>query len=263
MQAFSPTHARPPLAGWLGGKSRLAKHIIQRIPEHACYVEPFCGAAWVLFRKPESKVEVLNDINRDVANLYRCLQWHREELIRYLQWVLVSREDFERLKMTIPESLTDIQRAARFYYLQQNAFAGRITRLSFGYSAKTPSSFNILRMEEHLSAAHIRLSRVYIECLPFLEVIKRYDSPDTFFYVDPPYWGCENDYGSGVFSRENLSELADVLGSIQGKFLMSYNDVPEVRKLFSRFSIEEVTTRYSCNAEKLTEGKELLIFGRR
>jgi DNA adenine methylase len=88
----------------------LAKHILERIPEHICYAEPFCGAAWVLFRKPESKVEVLNDINREVVTLYRCLQWHLEEFVRYFKWVLIARDEFERLKRAAPDALTDIQR---------------------------------------------------------------------------------------------------------------------------------------------------------
>ena len=126
---------RPPLAGWMGGKSLLAKRIIDRIPAHKCYVEPFCGAAWVLFKKPESRVEVINDLNKDVVTLYRCLQWHLGEFVRYFKWVLVARDEFERLKKADPDTLTDIQRAARFYYLQQACFGGKITSPSFGYAA--------------------------------------------------------------------------------------------------------------------------------
>lgn len=74
------------MAGWLGGKSRLAKRVIERIPEHRCYCEPFAGAAWMLFRKPESPVEVINDLNRDIITLYRCLQWHLEEFVRFRNW---------------------------------------------------------------------------------------------------------------------------------------------------------------------------------
>lgn len=138
------TICRPPLAGWIGGKSLLAKRIIERIPEQVCYAEPFAGAAWVLFRKPESKVEVINDINKDVVTLYRCIQWHLEEFIRYFKWVLVSREEFERLKKADPATLTDIQRSARFYYLQQACFGGRITNPTFGYGVTRPSKLNLL-----------------------------------------------------------------------------------------------------------------------
>ena len=239
------TPIRPPLAGWMGGKSLLAKRIIERIPEHVCYAEPFAGAAWVLFRKPESKVEVINDINKDVVTLYRCIQWHLEEFVRYFKWVLVSREEFERLKMADPDTLTDIQRAARFYYLQQACFGGRIASPTFGYSLKRPSKLNLLRIEEYLSAAHLRLASVYVECLPYHELIRRYDGPDTFFYADPPYWDCEGYYGQGIFSREDFTTLATQLGSIKGRFILSLNDTPGVREVFKTFDIEEIQTKYT------------------
>lgn len=178
---MTDTATRPPLAGWMGGKCLLSKRIVERIPAHTCYVEPFAGAAWVLFRKPESKVEVINDINKDVVTLYRCVQWHLEEFVRYFKWVLVSREEFERLKKSDPDTLTDIQRSARFYYLQQACFGGRITSPTFGYGITRPSKLNLLRIEEHLSAAHLRLCRCYVECLPYADVIRRYDGPETFF----------------------------------------------------------------------------------
>src|SRR5574343_6932 len=104
------------LAGWVVGKYQLSKKIIPLIPQHKCYIEPFCGAAWILFKKPQSEVEVINDINSDVVNLYRIVKYHLEEFIRYFKWILVAREEFERFSKENPETLTDIQKAVRFYY---------------------------------------------------------------------------------------------------------------------------------------------------
>jgi DNA adenine methylase len=100
---------------YLGGKSRLTDQIIKRIPEHECYVEVFCGASWLLFRKEESKTEIINDINSDLVTLYRVVKHHLDEFVRYFRWIIVSREEFERFRNTPPAVLTDIQRAARFY----------------------------------------------------------------------------------------------------------------------------------------------------
>lgn len=251
-------HDRPPLAGWMGGKSILSKNIINRIPEHTCYIEPFAGAAWVFFRKPESQVEVINDINRDLITLYRCIQWHLEEFMRYFKWVLVAREEFERLKAANPDTLTDIQRAARFYYLQQSCFNGRINNPSFGYATSRPSRLNLLRIEEYLSAAHLRLARVYIECLPYMDVINRYDKPQSFFYIDPPYWDCEDYYGKDIFNKDDFIKLAERLGGLKGKFIMSINDTKGIREVFTGFEVEAVKTRYSCGPKNLPV-EELLI----
>lgn len=252
-------NCRPPLAGWMGGKSLLAKRIIERIPEHKCYVEPFAGAAWVLFRKPESTVEVINDINKEIIILYRCLQWHLEEFVRYFKWVLVARDEFERLKLANPETLTDIQRSARFYYLQQACFGGIINKPTFGYATTRAPKLNLLRIEEQLSAAHLRLSRVYVECLPYADIIKRYDRAGTFFYIDPPYWDCENYYGEGLFSRDDFTRLAGQLAEIKGKFILSLNDTPGVRECFAGFDFEKVQTKYSCSKNKTIDVGELLI----
>jgi len=253
---------RPPLAGWMGGKSLLARNIIERIPSHDCYVEPFAGAAWVLFKKKESKVEVINDINKDVITLYRCLQWHLEEFVRYFKWAIVSRDEFERLKRASPDTLTDIQRAARFYYLQQSCFGGRISSPSFGYGRTRAPKLNLLRIEEYLSAAHLRLSLVYVECLPYHDVISRYDSPGTFFYIDPPYWDCEGYYGTDIFSRDDFANLAEILSEIKGRFILSLNDTPGVREVFAAFHIETVQTKYSCSNGKNIAAGEVLISSR-
>jgi DNA adenine methylase len=222
-------------------------------------VKPFCGAAWVLFKKPESRVEVINDINKEVVTLYRCLQWHLEEFVRYFKWVLVARDEFERLKNANPDTLTDIQRAARFYYLQQSCFGGRINGPTFGYAASRGSRLNLLRVEEYLSAAHLRLARVYVECLPYAEVIRRYDSANTFFYADPPYWDCEGYYGKGIFSREDFAKLAAQLAGVKGRFILSLNDTPGVREVFSAFEFEAVRTKYTCSNGKNLDAGEVLI----
>jgi DNA adenine methylase len=245
---------------YLGGKSLLANKIIPLIPQHTCYVELFAGAAWVLFKKEESEVEIINDINSDLVTLYRVVKNHLEEFMRYLKWILVSRDEFERFKAENPESLTDIQRAVRFYYLLRNGYSSRITDPTFSISTLRRSNFNLLRIEEDLSMAHLRLSRVYIENLPYYSLIPRFDRPHTLFYIDPPYYGCEDYYGKGIFAKSDFATLASLLSNISGKFIMSINDIPEIRQIFMDFQIKEVTTTYlTAGANKQKKVTELLI----
>ena len=245
---------------YLGGKSRLTDQIIRRMPDHECYVEVFAGAAWLLFRKDESRTEIINDINSDLVTLYRVVKNHLDEFVRFFRWIIVSREEFERFKNTPPEVLTDIQRAARFYYLLKTGFGAKIHRPTFSIAPSRPSNFNILRMEEELSAAHLRLSRVYVENAPFGKVITRFDRPTTFFYLDPPYYRCEDDYGKGIFSREDFEKLRDILRGVKGKFILSINETPEIRALYKEFKIDAVTTQYSAGKSGTKKGiRELLI----
>ena len=106
---------------------------------------------------------------------------------------------------------------------------------------------------------HERLAGVYIECLPYQEFIKRYDQVDTLFYLDPPYWGSESFYGKDFFSRTDFAELAKLLNVIKGKFIMSINDVPEIRAIFKGFYIKEVNTSYTTGTQSGKQAAELLI----
>ncbi len=252
------TQLKSPLA-WLGGKSRLADRIIERMPDHQTYCEVFAGAAWVLFKKPESKVEIINDINADLTNLYRCVKHHLGELVAQFRWMLVSRDEFDRFLKTPADTLTDIQRAARFFYLAKSSFGARIVRPTYGISATGAPRLNLLRIEEDLSEAHLRLARVFIENKPYDQVIQRFDKPGTLFYVDPPYWDCESDYGEGLFSREDFGRLAGLLDGLKGRFILSLNDTPGVRETFANFHIEAVKTRYSISGAKKQEAAEVLI----
>lgn len=245
---------------YLGGKSLLTKKIIPLIPKHHCYCEVFAGAAWLLFRKEPSKVEIINDINTDLVNLYRVVKNHLEEFVRYLKWVLVARDQFDLFKKENSETLTDIQRAVRFYYLLKTGYASKVDDPYFAISTHRRSAFNLLRIEEELSAAHLRLSMVFIENKPYQNFIQRFDKPDTFFYLDPPYYNCEDYYGKGIFSKDDFNILAGLLKDVSGKFILSINDVPEIRKLFKEFNFTKVTTRYSSNAKaRKNSVQELLI----
>ena len=175
-----------PFIPWMGGKSRLADKILPLYPQHRCYVEAFAGAGALLFKKEESKVEVLNDINGELVNLYRVVKHHLVEFLKQFEWALVSRQMFEWEKMAQPETLTDIQRAARFYYLLRAAFGAKMTSPTFGTAPSAPPKLNLRRIEESLTEAKFRLDRVYIENLKWQKVIAKYDRPETLFYLDPP-----------------------------------------------------------------------------
>lgn len=243
----------------MGGKSLLAEKIVKRIPEHICYCEVFAGAAWLLFRKEESKVEIINDINTDLVTLFRVVKHHLDEFIRYLRWILVARDEFERFKKEDPETLTDIQRAVRFYFILKNSFSGRIKKPSFSISTCRLSGFNLLRIEEQLSEVHLRLARVYIENKGYEDLIACFDRPETFFYLDPPYYGCENYYGDGIFSPEDFGKLGAILRGLKGKFILSINDHKKAREIFKGFETVRVKTTYKAGRTRNKSVTELLI----
>lgn len=245
---------------YFGGKSRLARTIIDKFPHHTCYVEVFAGGAHVLFRKDPSPVEVLNDLDKDLITLYRVIKHHPEELYRQFKFVLVSREEFKRQGEENPETLTDVQRAARYLYLQKTAFGGKGIGRTFGTSTTHAPRLNILNLQTTLEEAWQRLSGVIIECLDYQQLITRYDRPHTLFFLDPPYWGIKG-YKHN-FETQDFDALASALANIEGRFLMTINDHPEVRRIFSPFKIEEVQLKYSCSTSTKSRGQtrtELLI----
>ena len=259
-----------PLAPWLGGKKYLARRIIELIEAipHTCYAEPFVGMGGILLRKAtRAKSEILNDLNGDIVNLFRALREHPVELARQFELALASRAEFARLLAVPPETMTDIQRAARWAYLQRLSFGGKPAHLAtpgqIAPSTQHPARLTAARMRRLIGAAHERLQGVHIECLDWAVFIARYDRPRTLFYLDPPYLGHEADYGKGMFSVEDFARMAELLRGIEGRFILSLNDTPEVRATFEGFEIEEVETRYSVNAKATRPAREVLISGGR
>ncbi|PZQ82644.1 MAG: DNA methyltransferase [Ancylobacter novellus] len=255
-----------PIAAYIGGKLRLAPLITQKIAEvpHRSYIEPFIGMGGIFLRREAvPPVEVMNDISGDVVNLFRIAQRHCDALEDAFRFHITSRSVFERFRRTEPSELTDIERAVRFLYLQRAAFGGKVAGRSFGVSASEPGSIDHVRLTPLLRALSARLAGVVIENLPYADVIERYDRPASLFYLDPPYYGGEADYGSGVFERRDFERLAELLGQLQGRFIVSINDVPEIRRIFSGFHMMPLKLKYSIAQKASTEAAELLILDAR
>jgi len=242
---------------YLGGKNRIARKIISLIPEHICYIEPFCGGAQVFFHKAPSRVELLNDLNEDIFNFLRICQRHYEEFLRYLRFCLVSRKWFELFEKVPSETLTDVERAARFFYLQKNCYGGLIVRRNFAASVQDRSNYNPEALPELLRKTHERLVNVQLECLPYERILTKYDRAFTFFYLDPPYWN--RPYYKFNFKESDYVQMAQRLHELTGKFLLSLNDTPEIRKIFSRFEIKGLEMTYSSQRKPGRRYRELLI----
>lgn len=246
---------KPPISR-MGGKSKLRKTIISMIPEHVCYCELFFGAGWVYFGKEPSKVEVINDIDKELINLFKMIKYHAPEVERMLEYEFSGRDIFEEYKNCSIEYLTEINRAVRFLYLITQSFASKGAAYGYGTTSKPrPQIF----YEGVLKDIKNRLRSTYVENLSFESIIKKYDREHTFFFADPPYFETTG-YGNEFGEKEHLL-LKDMLHNIKGKFLLTINDHPKVREWYKEFNIEEVEVNYSVSRERKARGKykELII----
>lgn len=254
-----------PVAGYVGGKKQLARRLAAMIEAtpHGLYGEVFAGMAGVFFaRSTAPKVEVLNDLSGDVATFFRILQNHYQAFMDMLRWQLSSRVEFERLNGMDASRLTDLQRAARFLYVQRLSFGGKVAGRTFGANMSAGARFDVTKLAPLLSAAHERLAGVWIECLPWQELLDRWDRPHALFFLDPPYWDTEHYYGRSMFSKGDFKALRDRLKALRGRFILTVSDVPELREMFAGFEIEPVEVTYTTGRAGHNPRKgELIISG--
>lgn len=248
-----------PIFPWIGGKRRLAKTILPLFPKHTCYVEPFCGGAALFFMKDPSRAEVLNDVNGDIVNLYRVVQHHLDEFVRQFRWCLVSRESFLHMRNDNGNAgLTDIQRAVRFFYIQKMCFGGKAVGRTFGTSATSPPKLNGQKIEEVLSAAHMRLARTVVEHLPWMTCAERYERDGTLFFMDPPYWKTE---GYGIeFGLDQYGMMAAFARKTRSSVVITVNDIPEMRSVFDGLDISTVDLAYTLGGgQRAKPSRELIV----
>jgi len=243
---------------WVGGKRLLRKKILPVIQgDIDCYVEPFGGAAWILFAKARwARVEVYNDLDSRLVNFFKVVKYHFDALQGEYSMLISSRSLFK--EFLDQKGLTDIQRAARFLYLIKNSFGGKgrdfgITKSSGG--GAVTSTAGTMALAEKVSR---RLDKVIIECLDFQEIFNRYDAEKTFFYCDPPYFKGARYYQGPEFKHERLAE---VLRQTKGRWMLSIDDCEASRKMFGGWKFSEVSRNTGINKRKIKNPmfKELLI----
>lgn len=246
---------KPPICR-VGGKSKLRKTIIEMLPEHTCYIELFFGTGWVYFGKEPSKIEVINDIDKELINLFRTIKYHAPEVERLLEYEFSGRDIFEEYKNYTLEHMTEIHRAIRFLYLITQSFAGKGN--NYGYGTTTKPGQQIF-YKEVLLKLRDRLKNTYVENLSFEKIIDKYDREHSFFFCDPPY--IETCGYGNKFGEEEHILLANKLKEMRGKFLLTINDHPLARELYKEFNIKEVEVNYSLSRETKARGKynELII----
>ncbi len=245
---------------WVGGKRALRDEIVKRFPlSYNTYVEVFGGAGWVLFHKnPGKDVEIFNDFNGNLVNLFRCVREKDEQLLHELEFMLNPRLDFEYMRKMIHSHavLPDVRRAAYYYALIRYSYSSSVT----SYGGRPHSMWRNFPL---ITAACKRLQDVAVEHKDCVDLITDKDAPETFFYCDPPYYKTEGYYEGDGFGRNDHARLAECLLSVEGKFLLSYNDCPEIRDLYNKPGISiETTTRLSNMAQRYKPGEqfpELLI----
>ncbi|KAF0176441.1 MAG: DNA adenine methylase [Limisphaerales bacterium] len=248
MNATQPTK---PVLRWPGGKRRLLKELLPLVPppsEAHCYCEVFAGSAVLLLTKPRHSTEVVNDLNSDIVALMRNAHHHLPALLEELSWFIASRQDFQDFKAQ--PGLTEIQRAARFLLRNRVSFGGG--GASFGVAKAKGGGVGFDRDEigERLEGIRRRLNKVVVENLPYERCLQNYDSPNSFFFLDPPYVGGDIKAYS-PWKQEDMVTLRTRLDRLQGRWLLTVNDSPDNRKLFGDCRVRPVTTR-NLRANKRT-----------
>lgn len=221
--------------GWIGGKSLLAKRIISEFPTDSNrYIEVFGGGGSVLFAKDKhAPLEIYNDANSELVNLFRCMKYHREELEREIDGYINSREVFQDIKVRLENSIgfTDIQRAGMFFIK---------TKISFGADGRTFGCNKRNLSTDRFKEISERLKNVVVENKDFENLIRVYDRPKALFYCDPPYHTTEK-YYDVKFSEDDHLRLKNALEGIEGKFVLSYNDDEFIRELYKDYTIINVS----------------------
>lgn len=239
---------------WVGGKKALRDAVLARFPPYyERYIEVFGGAGWVLFHKPPGlDFEVYNDFNSNLANLYRCVRQNPNKLKYKLRYVLNSREDFDYIallhKKQIFPRLRDYDRASKFYQLIRYSYASGLD----SFASQPHSIWSDFPL---IDLAACRLQKVIVENKDFEKLIRQYDRPVSFFYCDPPYFATESYYKDVGFSRADHIRLMETLTGIKGKFLVSYNDCPEIREIWDKPGIQiESIERLNNLAQRYDNG---------
>jgi len=241
---------------YLGGKQALVPKLLPLIPEHVCYAEVFGGAGSLLLNKPPSKIEVWNDLDGELVNLFEVIRDDVDAFLKRADFLLYSRELYQRWQHdlengTVPKDR--VERAVRFWYVIRSAFGAHPSK-GWAFQRERPrnSAAVVQNALANIRVIHDRLKNVEIDHLDFRVCIKNRDALSTFLYLDPPYLGTEQ-YRAGDFTLNDHIDLAQALSQTKGKWLLTVGDNPDLRKLYGRYPQIVLTTKTAV--EKVIGGK--------
>ena len=253
----------PVVMPYYGGKYTMSKRLVTMIPPHRRYFEVFAGGASMFFRKHKSEWNVLNDIDNDIVNLYISILKRFEEFKKYVYWYPRSRKLFIDFKHRIEDvdiDIPDPERAAQYFFVIRNAFNNMINN---------PFSKDCLwdtKLIKELKVSKAKLNGTTIENLDFREFISRYEPRrGDFFYMDPPYVVADKKkYYRNNFDDDmhrELKKACDLIHTSDGRFMISYDDVPIIRELYSdEYIINTIETKYiGANPEKREDIRTELV----
>lgn len=245
-----------------GGKYHLAPKLVKLLPSHRIYVEVFGGAGNVLLTKPPSPIEVYNDRDGTLVNLFETVRSHPLLFLERCQFLLYSRELYASWSRQLDDNFqsADIDRieaAVRTYYSMVSSFVGDPTK-GWAFDRSSPGGgkggpMRWMSVWHKIGYLSDRLRHVAIDCLDFRDCIKNWDTEQTLFFCDPPYPSSVSQgfYGHD-FPWEDHAELARVLRNVKGKWLVTYDDIPRIRQLYEGFQISAISSTLA--SQKVPKG---------
>lgn len=242
-----------------GGKAYLAPWIVRHMKRHHGYVEVFAGSAAVLFAKPESPSEIINDQDGDVTHFFHVLRNSRPELVEWLKDVPYSRDLHERWAEEFyagERFEDDIKRAGRFFFLRYTQFAGKYrTKSGFSSASRRDQATKFRNATEKLEQFAERLRPVQIENRDYSVMFDRFDGADTLFYCDPPYVGP----GDALYSHEGNFDHEKFVGSLhdlEANWIVSYEEVPAELMRESTYVVERRRAQYMSKGYREEDRKQ-------
>jgi DNA adenine methylase len=247
---------------YIGGKTRLADWVVDHLPPHTTYIEPFGGSGAVLLNKSRSKVEVFNDLDDDVVTFFQVARERPEELAEWCQYTPFSEQHHDQWADQFfagerPDD--DVEHAGRWLFLRYSQYAGKVSRKS-GFKREAPEDEKGSRNAQNWTNAPDRIEQVAdrfrgvsITNEDALSVVERYDSPEAAFYLDPPYWEKEGLYRVSA----DHARLERSLREIDGYAIVSYTDIPP--GLYDDWTVVEQTVTHSAAGNGKTADERLLM----
>ena len=255
----------PIVIPYYGGKYELSKTLVPLIPTHERYIEVFAGGLSMFFRKSKAKWNVLNDIDNNIVNLYICVMYERDKLVKNLFWIPKSRKLFLDFREEIKENkeieIPDPKQAAKYFYCIRNSF-NKLIHTPFSMNKDMNKNWN-----KELKYSRVFLGGATIENLDFGTLFdKYYPKEDDFWYLDPPYIIAteKGSYYMNNFTIEDHTRLRDCVNKIDkagGKFMVSYDHRSEVKELYKQYNIKTLNIKYTGATKdaRKTDRKEYVI----